>query len=231
MTKITWLGHASWLIETADHCILLDPFLIDNPAATAKPEDFQGCTHILVSHGHFDHISDAAAIASQAGATVISGFEIAEWFAEKHQIKETVGMNIGGKISLPFGSVQMIPALHSNSLPDGSPAGSAAGFLLTISGQRIYFACDTAFFGDMSYYAKGVDLAVLPIGDLFTMGISDSIHAIKTIEPKMVLPSHYGTWPPIAVDIQQWSEAVRRETKAEPKTLAVNDSIHLPASN
>ena len=137
MTKITWLGHASWLIETADHCILLDPFLIDNPAATAKPEAFR-VAHTFLSHtGHFDHISDAAAIASQAGATVISGFEIAEWFAEKHQIKETVGMNIGGKISLPFGSVQMIPALHSNSLPDGSPAGSASGFLLTISGQRI----------------------------------------------------------------------------------------------
>ena len=148
----------------------MDPFLIDNPSATAKPEDFQDCTHILVSHGHFDHISDAAAIASQSGATVISGFEIAQWFAEKHQIKETVGMNIGGKISLPFGRVQMVPALHSNSLPDGSPAGSASGFLLTIAGRRIYFACDTAFFSDMSYYAKGVDLAVQVRADHVPLG-------------------------------------------------------------
>ncbi len=227
MTKITWLGHASWLIETDNHKILLDPFLTDNPSATKQVDDFQDCTHLLISHGHFDHIADAPAIVSQSDATVIGIFEITQWFSEKHGATKTVGMNIGGEVHLPFGSVKMTPALHSNSLPDGSPSGLAAGFLLTIQDQRIYFACDTAFFGDMAYYASSVDVAVLPIGDLFTMGIQDSVDAIKFIKPKKVLPTHYNTWPPIEVDPDLWAQRVREDTAAEPVVLSVNESIQL----
>jgi len=227
MTKVTWLGHASWLIETDRHRILLDPFLTENPSATTKPEDFQNVSHVLVSHGHFDHVADAAQIIKANDATLITNFEIAQWFGEKHGIEGAIGMNLGGGVDTEFGHVKMIPALHSSMLPDGSDGGNPAGFLLTLGDARVYFACDTAMFSDMKLYAGGVDLAVLPIGDLFTMGIDDSIQAINLIEPKAVLPCHYGTWPPIAQDVDRWADRVEKETNAAPVVLQVGGSFEL----
>jgi len=227
MTKLTWLSHGSWLIETGSHRILLDPFLTDNPAATQQADQLDQISHILVSHGHFDHVGDVASIANRCGAAVIAIFEVAQWFSTNHNIEETVGMNIGGQTSMPWGEVKMTPALHSSQLPDGSYAGNPAGFLLSIEGKRLYFACDTAFFSDMKFYASSVDLAVLPIGDLFTMGIEDSLQAIKTIEPKRVLPAHYNTWPPIEQDAAKWADRVREETNAEPLVLQVGETIEV----
>lgn len=227
MTQITWLGHGSWLIEADGHRLLLDPFLKDNPSATASPSDFQDVSHILISHGHFDHVADAAEIANASGATLIAIYEIAEWFASNHGVENTVGMNIGGNYDLPFGSLQMTPAIHSSQLPDGAYGGEPAGFILTTSQKRIYFACDTALFSDMQLYAQNVDVAVLPIGDLFTMGIEDSVKATRLIEPKQVLPAHYGTWPPIAQDPNHWADRVRQETAAEPIVLKVGESLNL----
>lgn len=227
MTKVTWLGHASWLIETAGHRVLLDPFLTENPSATAKPDDFRDVSHVLVSHGHFDHVADAAEIIKANDATLITNFEIAQWFGEKHGVGGGIGMNLGGSVDTEFGQVKMIPALHSSMLPDGSDGGNPAGFLLTLGNARVYFACDTALFSDMKLYAAGVDLAVLPIGDLFTMGIDDSIHAINLIKPKAVLPCHYGTWPPIAQDAERWAARVEQETAASPVVLEVGGSFEL----
>jgi L-ascorbate metabolism protein UlaG (beta-lactamase superfamily) len=227
MTKLTWLSHASWLIESGDHRILLDPFLTDNPAATLSPADVGDVSHILISHGHYDHVADAAEIAKQTGATIVAIFEIAQWFAAKQSIEATIGMNLGGSTDLPIGNVKMIPALHSSDLPDGSYGGNPAGFLLTIEGKRIYFACDTALFSDMKLYAHGVDVAVLPIGDLFTMGIEDSIAATKLIEPKSVLPTHYNTWPPIEQDAAKWAERIGNETSSAPVVLEVGGSFEI----
>ncbi len=227
MTTLTWLSHASWLIETGDHRILLDPFLSDNPTATTKADELDPISHILLSHGHFDHVADAAAIANRNGATIVASFEVAQWFATNQGIESTVGMNLGGATELPFGTVKMIPALHSSSLPDGSYGGNPAGFLLTIDGKRIYFACDTALFGDMRLYAHKVDVAIVPIGDLFTMGIDDSVAATKLIEPQRVLPTHYNTWPPIAQDARKWAEKIVRETDAKPVVLEVGESLEL----
>ena len=227
MTKLTWLSHGSWLIESGDQRILLDPFLSDNPAATVKPDNLDGINHILISHGHFDHVADAAPIANRNGATIVAIFEIAQWFSSQHSVASTIGMNLGGAVNIPIGNVKMIPALHSSQLPDGSYGGDPAGFLLTIDGKRIYFACDTALFSDMKLYAGGVDVAVLPIGDLFTMGIDDSIAAIKLIEPKSVLPAHYNTWPPIEQDAQKWSNRVSQETNAQPVVLEVGGTFEI----
>jgi L-ascorbate metabolism protein UlaG (beta-lactamase superfamily) len=227
MIKLIWLSHGSWLIETDSHRVLLDPFLNDNPAATIKSGDLNDISHILISHGHFDHVADAAAIANANQATLVAAFETAEWFANKHSVKSTVGMNLGGATELPFGTVKMVPALHSNSLPDGSYGGDPAGFLLTIDGHRIYFACDTALYSDMRLHAHGVDVAVLPIGDLFTMGIEDSIQAIKLIEPKCVLPAHYNTWPPIEQDAEDWAARVSQETSAAPVVLKVGEEFEV----
>ena len=218
-----WLGHATWLIESDGHRLLVDPFLNDSPASPVKAEDVDAEV-ILVSHGHFDHVSDVASIARRNGAQVIANFEVADWFAKNHNLENTVGMNIGGQFKTDLFSVKMTHAIHSSQLPDGSYGGSPAGFLLSLGDTTIYFACDTSLFSDMQLIGKaGVDVAVLPIGDLFTMGPADSIEAIKLIQPKQVLPSHFGTWPPIEQDAEAWAEQVRKQTEAEPIVLSPGD--------
>jgi L-ascorbate metabolism protein UlaG (beta-lactamase superfamily) len=226
MTKLTWLSHASWLIETGQHRILLDPFFTDNPAAKVTVADFaEDVSHILVSHGHFDHVTDVEAIARQCGSMVVANYEIANWYGAKG-IEQTTGMNFGGQIDLPFGNVKMVPAVHSSGLPDGTDGGNPAGFVLTIDGKRIYFACDTAYFGDMKFYAGGVDVAVLPIGDLFTMGVDDCVEVVKLIQPRLVLPTHYGTWPPIEQDAAAWAVKVK-DAGSDAKVLAVGESVEI----
>lgn len=220
--KLTWYGHGTWLIETGEHRIVLDPFFDDNPSATVAAADVEA-DYILISHGHFDHVADAAAIANRTDATLVAIYEIAEWFSKNHSVKKTVGMNIGGAIELPFGNVKMTMAQHSSQLPDGSNGGVAAGFILSADSKSIYFACDTGLFSDMRLY-QGVDMAVLPIGDWFTMGPADSLEAIKLIEPKQVLPAHYGTWPPIEQDVQLWAKSVEDTTQATPVVLKPGES-------
>ena len=146
--QLTWLGHGSWLLETGTHSILLDPFLNDSPTAPVQAEDLSP-DYILISHGHFDHLSDAASIANRTQATLVAIYEIAEWFQKQHGVANTVGMNLGGAVQLPFGWVKMTNALHSSQLPDGSYGGNPAGFLITLDDLKLYFACDTALFGDM----------------------------------------------------------------------------------
>ena len=221
--EITWLGHATWMVSTGEHKILIDPFLDDNPAASAKAADVSPDV-ILISHGHFDHIADAEQIAKASGATVVAIYEIAQWLAAKG-VENTIGMNIGGAVAQPFGSVKMTPAIHSSGLPDGSYGGEAAGLLLTIADKTIYFACDTALFSDMSLIGNaGIDVAVVPIGDLFTMGPADSIEAIKLLKPAEVLPTHFNTFPPIEQDTDKWGADVQSATNATPVVLKPGES-------
>ena len=218
-TELTWLGHASWQLKINSATLLIDPFLEDSPTAPKKASEV-AADYILVSHGHFDHVADAAAIANRTGATVLSNYEITTWLAGKHGVKKTVGMNLGGGVNLPFGRVQLTLAFHSSQLPDGSYGGNPSGFLIQTSSATVYFACDTGLFGDMQLIgARGIDVAVLPIGDLFTMGPDDALEAVKLIRPKQVIPSHFNTWPPIAQDAEKWAARVRQETKANPIVL------------
>ena len=226
MTELTWLGHAAWLITTGQQTILVDPFLDDSPTAPLKSADVSP-DYLLVSHGHFDHVADAAKIAIRTGATVAANFEICTWL-EKQGVKKTEPMNIGGGIALPFGRVQMTPALHSSTLPDGASGGNAGGFLLTLADGKIYFACDTALFSDMHQIGEqGIDLAVLPIGDRFTMGPDDALAAVKLIAPRRVVPSHYNTWPAIVQDAAAWAARVRRETSAQPIVVEPGEKFKL----
>ncbi len=214
--KLTWLGHACWLIESGKTTIILDPFLDDSPTAPCK-SDKVNPDFILVSHGHFDHVADSVKIAKRTSAQIIAVFEISEWFRTKHELNNVVGMNLGGRYSTSFGSVKMTPALHSSQLPDGSYAGNPAGFVVNIDQRNIYFACDTALFSDMQLIGhSGIELAVLPIGDLFTMGIEDSVSATRLIAPRKVTPTHFNTWPPIEQDAEQWALRIRNETSAVP---------------
>ncbi len=225
--ELTWLGHACWAIKSGDQHVLIDPFLNESPTAPVKADDVEA-TFILVSHGHYDHMADVAAIANRTGATVVSNFEIATWFANQHSVQNTIGMNLGGGVDLPFGRAKLTIAHHSSQLPDGAYGGNPGGWLLTIGEKKIYFACDTALFSDMQLIGNaGIDLAVLPIGDMFTMGPDDSIEAIKLILPKRVAPSHYNTWPPIAQDAKVWAERVKRETISEPIVVEPGGKILL----
>ena len=225
--KLTWYGHATWMIEIGGQKILLDQFITDNPAASVKTDDVMADA-ILILHGHFDHVADAAVIANKNDAPVIAIYEIANWFSQNHGVKNTVGMNIGGQTKLDVCTVKMTNAIHSSQLPDGSYGGNPAGFVVSAEGKNIYFACDTALFSDMQLIGnQGIDLAVIPIGDLFTMGIEDSIEAIKLINSKQVLPTHYNTWPPIEQDSAAWAELVKSKTSAQPIVLQPGESHEL----
>lgn len=227
-TTITWLGHNAWSIETGSTTILVDPFLNDSPTAPVKADAVKA-NCILLSHGHGDHVGDTIAIAKRTGATVLCNFEVGEWLKKKGVAGDKViGMNPGGGVKQPFGHVKFTIAHHSSSMPDGTYGGVPGGFLVTHGDQRIYFACDTALFLDMKLIGTGgLDLAVLPIGDLFTMGPDDSIDAIKFLTPKRVTPCHYNTWPPIAQDARAWADRVRSHTAAEPIVLEPGGKITL----
>lgn len=225
--ELRWLGHGSWAMKIGGANVLLDPFLDDNPSAPCKADELSA-DFVLVSHGHFDHVADVAAIAKRTAATVVASFEIAEWFGKHHGLEKTIGMNLGGGIDLPFGRLTMTVAHHSSQLPDGSYGGNPAGFVVKAEGKRVYFACDTALFSDMQLIGQdGIDLAVLPIGDLYTMGPMDSVRATKLIKPSRVAPAHYNTWPPIEQDAQAWAEQIRNETDSQPIVLQPGDAIDL----
>lgn len=225
-SELTWLGHGCWLIETHGHRVLIDPFLSDSPTAAANA-DTVAAEFILVSHGHGDHVADCVQIATRCGAGVIANFEICNWLA-KQGVKKTHAHNTGGQAKYAFGTVKFTQAFHSSSMPDGSYGGSPNGFLVTLPEGNIYFACDTSLFGDMALIGKaGIELAVLPIGDLFTMGPDDSIEAIKLLRPKRVVPSHFNTWAPINQDTHAWSHRVKLETEAEPRVLEPGGKILL----
>jgi L-ascorbate metabolism protein UlaG (beta-lactamase superfamily) len=222
--KLTWYGHAALGLEIGDYRIIVDPFLEGNPAASITPEAVK-TDYILVSHGHGDHVSDVVGIAKRTGAMVISNFEIATW-CEQQGIERVHAQHIGGGYKHPFGYLKLTLALHGSALPDGSDGGNPCGFLLTTNrGEKIYLAQDTGLFGDMRLIGEeGIDLAVLPIGDNYTMGPDDALRAVKFIQPKTVIPIHYNTWELIAQDANAWAERVQNETDTRVVVLEPGES-------
>lgn len=226
-TRVKWLGHAALWIETGSHKILIDPFLTGNPKAAAGPDELDP-DYILISHGHGDHVGDSIAIAERTGATIVSNYEISEWLTSKG-VAKVHGMQHGGGFSFPFGRLKLTLAFHGSVLPDGSNGGNPCGFLLSLNdGVTIYDAADTGLFGDMKLIGEeGIDLAILPIGDNYTMGPDDALRAVKLIEPKSVMPIHYNTFDLIKQDEHAWAERVRKETKAKPVILNPGESVEV----
>jgi len=224
--KFTYVGHATYLLDIGGTKIVIDPFFTSNPL-TGISADSVEADFVLISHGHFDHIEDAVSIATQTEAVVVSNFEIVGWM-QKNGIAEEKGSphHIGGGVSYPFGHVKLTIAHHGSGLPDGSYGGNPAGFLITAEDKRIYLACDTALFSDMQLYSD-VDLAILPIGDRFTMGPDDALQAVKFIKPKLVVPCHYNTWPPIQQDANAWAERVEAETEAKVNVMEPGTILEL----
>ena len=225
-TKVTWYGHAALGLETNGHKLVVDPFLGGNPVASIKAEAVQA-NYILISHGHDDHVGDSVAIAQRTRAMVISVNEIALWFSNKGL--DSHGQHIGGGYRYPFGYLKLTLALHGSELPDGSNGGNPCGFLLTTNdGKKIYLAQDTGLFGDMTLIGdEGIDLALLPIGDNFTMGPDDALRAVKLVRPKVVIPIHYNTFPLIAQDANAWAVRVAQETTTHAVVLKPGESYSL----
>ena len=216
--KTTWLSHSGFQLEIGSHKILIDPFLSGSPLAPFGIDEVEA-DFILVTHGHPDHSVDVPPIAKRTGATVVGTFELASWMANQG-VESTVTNNLGGGVDHGFGRVELTPAWHSSSMPDGSYGGMPAGFIIFADGLTIYHAGDTALFSDMQLLGdKGIDVAMVPMGDYFTMGPDDSIKAVQFLKPSYVLPIHYNTFPVIQQDVTAWAEKVHKETSAEPIVL------------
>ena len=224
--KITWYSHACFLIESDQARLLIDPFISGNPLSTIKPDAID-TDYILVSHGHGDHLGDTVEIAKRTGATVISNYEIQTWLANQG-IENTHPQHIGGGFDYPWGRVKLTIAQHGSALPDGSYGGNPCGFLLYLQGKKIYHACDTGLFYDMKLIGEeGIDLAILPIGDNFTMGPDDALRAVKLVEPKQVIPIHYDTFDVIKQDPHAWVERVQKETAANATVINPGESLEI----
>ncbi len=224
----TYVGHGTHLLEIGGKKLVIDPFFTSNPSTDVAADSVEA-DYVLVSHGHFDHIEDAVSIAKRTGATVIANFEIVGWL-QKQGVPEsqTHPQHIGGGFNYDFGRVKLTIAHHGSGLPDGSYGGNPAGFLISAEGKNIYLACDTALFTEMKLYGQeGVDLFVVPIGDNFTMGPDDALKAVQFVQPRLVVPCHYNTWPLIEQDAGAWAKRVEAETSAKVHVLPPGGSLEV----
>lgn len=210
MPQIKWLGHSCVTITEGDHKLIVDPFLSDNPKASEKADNID-VNWILLTHGHGDHVGDAIAIAKRTGATVIANFELANMCGAEGCTVHP--MHIGGAHDFPFGRVKLTIAHHGGGAgPDASRyTGPPVGFLISIGGKTIYHPGDTGLFLDMKLIGEmnDIDLAFLPIGDNFTMGITDAAKAAEFLQPKVIIPIHYDTWDLIAADPNEFAGKVK----------------------
>jgi L-ascorbate metabolism protein UlaG (beta-lactamase superfamily) len=217
-TRITWLGHATVLLETADTSILIDPYIAQNPK---YPKNFAlpaKIDYILLSHGHGDHISDVVPVAARHGATVVAIYELASYVGGKG-VSETIGMNLGGTVQLNGVAATMVEAKHSSGAQDEKGThyvGVAAGYVLSVAGGPVlYFAGDTAVFGDMKLIGElyRPKVAMLPIGGHFTMGPKEAALATSLLQPEVILPLHFGTFPVLTGTPEQLAELVGPKVK------------------
>lgn len=227
MTSVfTWFGHATLGLETGGFKLLIDPYFSGNPSVKVKANQVEA-DYILVTHGHGDHIGDTVEIAKRCSALVISNAEISSWL--RKQGVKTHAQHIGGGYQHPFGYLKLTTALHGSSLPDGSNGGNPAGFLLTTNeNKKIYMAGDTGLFGDMRLIGEeGLDLAVIPIGDNYTMGPADALRAVKLLNPRVVIPIHFNTFDLIRQDPKAWAERVEAETDSKVHLMQPGDTYSL----
>ncbi|CAN5466753.1 metal-dependent hydrolase [soil metagenome] len=225
--KITYYGHSCFNIEINGKNVLFDPFISSNELAKNIDPEKISPDFILISHGHIDHIADAVSIATRTGATVVSNWEIIQWI-EKQGVKNTHPMNIGGHWFFDFGKVKCVTAVHSSSMPDGTYGGNPMGFLIESKEGNIYYAGDTALTLDMKLIGdyKNIDLAFLPIGNNFTMGIDNAIIAADFIRCDKIIGMHYDTFGYIKIDQKEAIDKFNNAGK-ELTLLPIGDSIEL----
>lgn len=223
MPKLTFLGHSAFLVEGSKGRVVIDPFLTGNPVAKIKPGDLK-VDYVLLTHGHGDHLGDGVDIAKANNATIVAPFELANYCS--NQGANVHPMHIGGAHNFPFGRVKLTIAHHGSAAPDGTYTGNPCGFLVTMDGKTLYHSGDTGLFYDMKLIGEmnKIDVAVLPIGDNFTMGIDDAVKAAELLQPGLVIPMHYKTFDIIDVEPEQFVDAVKtRGLKAQ--LLSVGESL------
>jgi len=216
--ELTWLGHAAVKIK-GSKTVIIDPFLTGNPVAAAKPEEIDQADIIVVTHDHGDHRGDAFDIARRTGATIVAIHEIA--VEAQAQGIPAEGMNIGGTVEVKGVKIHMVPALHS------SERGAATGVIIEMDGRRLYHAGDTGLTYDMKIIGEFFepDLSFLPIGDRYTMGVPSAVKAVEFLRTKRVIPIHYGTFPIVSADPEEFRRQVGN--LAEVIILRPGESYHL----
>lgn len=225
---ITWYGHSAFGLEAGGKTVLIDPFL-ENPVLRTDPASVNPET-ILLTHAHNDHVGNVVEIAKRAGSTVIATFELAN-FIHSQGVKDTIGGNIGGTVAFDGGTAKFTPAWHTSSYEHNGQVvapGVPAGYVVRFGGKTMYFAGDTALFSDMQLIAdEELDLAVIPIGDTFTMGPKDAVRAATFLRAGTVIPCHYNTFPPIEQDAGAFKADVEQETASKVIVLQPGESTEI----
>lgn len=230
--SVIWYGHGTFGLEADGKLILIDPFFTGNPAVPKSVNvDELNPTTILITHAHNDHVGDVMSIAPRTDAKVITINELANYLKGRG-LKDVAGGNFGGTIQFDGGSVKIVPAWHSSSYTDESgnvvANGIPSGMVVRFGGKTLYFAGDTGLFGDMALIGEeGLDLAVLPIGDNFTMGPADAVRAAKLLNAGTVIPGHYNTFPLIEQDGAQFKADIEAQTKSKAIILAPGESTEI----
>ena len=224
---ITYYGHSCFLVSLGDYKVLFDPYITANELASHIDINTIECDFIILSHGHEDHVKDVEAIGKRTRAMVIANFEVATWF-EKKGIEKTFGMNPGGRAIFEFGTLKMVTAVHSSSMPDGSYGGVAVGYVIE-SGEKIfYYSGDTALHKDMTLIADQfhIDFAFMSIGDTYTMDIADALVAASYVNTKKIIGMHYNTWPSIEIDPVH-AKMIARQAEKELVLMEIGETIKI----
>ena len=205
--RLTYYGHSAYMIEAEGHKLLFDPFITGNSHAeqVVATSDLNPDV-IILTHAHGDHWGDTLEIAKRTNALIVANFEITS-YAQRHGHDHVQPMNTGGSWRFDWGTLTQTYARHSSSFPDGTYGGNPNGYLLFSEGRCVYNTGDTSPFAEMAWIGEdyAVDLALMPIGDCFTMGPTGAVRAAKLIKPKLTVPMHYNTFPPIEVDTAHWT--------------------------
>ncbi len=223
--EITYHGHSCFELADGDTRLLIDPFLApNNPLAKATAEDVDP-THIALTHGHADHVADAVAVAKRTSAHCVAIVELANWLdGQGVELEKISDPNLGGTVRFDWGSIKLVPAWHTNTVPGsadkpfsaelGTPMGTPAGLIIEMGGLTIYDAGDTCLFGDMEMIGRRhrVDVALLPIGGHYTMDREDAVYAAELIGAKRIIPIHYDTFPAIETDVAAFSQDLARRS-------------------
>ncbi len=206
MGKIRWLGHSAFKIELANKILLIDPWLTGNPLAAVTASDIKKADIVCVTHDHGDHLGDSVEICKRTGATFVAIYELSV-YAEEQGVKNVVGINIGGTVEVKGIRITLVQAFHS------STRGAPTGFVIKAEEKTLYHAGDTGLFGDMNLIGEihRPDVALIPIGDYYTMGPREAAEAVKLIKPAVVVPMHYLTFPVLESSAENFIKLVKEK--------------------
>ena len=222
--EIKYLGHSAFQFTVANKQILVDPFLSQSPWYKGDLSEFKP-DHIFLTHAHSDHLGDAIEISKKTGATIHAVFELANYCAQRGA--KANGVNIGGRLEFEWGIVTFMTAAHSSTTPDGQYGGVASSIMFRFQDKRVFHAGDTGLTADLKMIGEVYkpDIALLPIGGHFTMGIKEAVHAAKWLHAKQVIPMHYNTFPPIEVDVNDFSTLLESESLIKPVILNAGETV------